>query len=59
MVDYVFQVVKKKWRKKIRKTKDVPISDTLPETAKLPENKWLEDEMSFWGPAYFQMIQFD
>ena len=25
-------------------------------TAKAPENQWLEDELSFWGPAYFQVL---
>ena len=29
--------------------------DTLPKTNIFaPENGWLEDEISFWGPAYFQ-----
>ena len=26
---------------------------SLKRTAKAPENGWLEDEMSFRGPAYF------
>ena len=29
-------------------------SPCLKLTAKAPENGRLEDEMSFWGPAYFQ-----
>ena len=30
---------------------------TLPETNILAtENQWLEDDMSFWGPAYFQVL---
>ena len=27
---------------------------TLPKTNIAPENGWLEDEISYWGPAYFQ-----
>ncbi len=26
---------------------------TLPETNIAPENQWLKDDISFWGPAYF------
>ena len=27
---------------------------TLPETNIASENQWLENEISYWGPAYFQ-----
>ena len=27
---------------------------SLKVTAKAPENPWLEGDISFWGPAYFQ-----
>ena len=41
-------------RKSDRKTQwSIPF---LKLTAKPPENEWLEDEISYWGLAYFQGI---
>jgi len=31
---------------------------TLPETNIVPENGWWEDDISFWGPAYFHQAMF-